>query len=304
MANSPWTSSQSGDRVTVNNWTKNPEYISAYMLNWYAQGNFLVDAVLRDGGGNDSGVVVFEESVPLYLADSVENRAEGSEVPIVSSVSGAPNVTYTVDKAFRLLLTEEMMRRNLAGKWDRALVQGQNSMTKAWDSTFITNTLANGGILTQAASAVWSTGTTDIRGDLLKAAEKIAGAQDGQGSELGYNPDTLIVNRATAYDIIASDQFNKVYEGGNIADEHLKYTGKLPNKIMGFDVLQSQYVPSGVAILCQRRMCGFISDEVPFTTLPLEEDRNRLSWSSIMRRVSAMGLDSPKAICKITGVSS
>lgn len=305
MATTPWISSQSGTRVTVNSWTKDPAYIQAYMLNWYEQGNFLVDVVLRDGGQNDSGVVRFEESTPLYLADPVENRAEGAEVPVVSSLRGAPNVSFSVDKALRLLLTDEMARRNLTGAWQLARAQAQNTMVRAWDLTFITKTLANAGIQSQAASAVWSTGTTDIRGDLLKAAELIEGAQDGQGSELGYKADTLIVNRTTKYDIISSDQFNKVYEsGGNIADEHLKYTGKLPNRIMGFEVLESQYVPAGVAILCQRQACGFISDEVPFTTLPLDEDRNRLSWSTILRRASAIGIDQPKAICKLTGVSS
>lgn len=304
MAVSPWTSSQSGTRVTVNSWTKDPLLIQAYMLNWADQGNFLVDAVLRNGGQNDSGVVRFEESVPLYLADAVEDRAEGAEVPVVTGVRGAPNVTFSVDKAIRLLITDEMIRRNNVGLWDMYLQQAQNTMTKAWDQSFITQTLGNANIQTQAASAVWSTGTTDVRGDILKAAEKIEGAQDGQGSELGYKADTLIVNRTTKYDIITNDKFNEVYNGGNIASEHLKYTGLLPRKIMDFDVLESQYVPAGVAILCQRNACGFISDEVPFTVLPMEEDRNRLSFSSIIRRVSAIGIDQPKAICKITGVSS
>jgi hypothetical protein len=95
-----------------------------------------------------------------------------------------------------------------------------------------------------------------------------------------------------------------VYEnGGNIADEHLQYTGKLPQRILTFDVLVSPRVPDGVAILLQRNRCGFICDEVPLQGMSLEEDRNRLSWSSVIRRSSAVGLDQPASVCKLTGVS-
>lgn len=304
MALTPWTSSQSGNRTTVNDWVKDPLRVQAYMLNWAAQGNFLIDAVLRDAGQNDSGVVRFEESTPLYADNTVPIRAEGAEVPVAETSAGAPNVAYSVEMALRLLITDEMLRRNLVGKWDVSLTQVQNSLVRAFDQRFITETLANAGIQSQAASAVWSTGSTDIRGDILKAAEKIEGAQDGQGAELGYRADTLIVNRVTKFDVITSTQFNAVYDGGNIASENLLYTGKLPKRILDYDVLESQYVPAGVAILCQRKACGFKSDEVPFTTLPMDEDRNRLSWSSIVRRSAAIGIDQPKAICKLTGVSA
>lgn len=302
MAPLPFTSSQSGTRITVNDWLKDPTRVPVYVLSLLNQG-FLADAVLRPGGSAPAGVIRFEESTPLYSDSSVTNRAEGSEVPITTGSRGVPNVAYTQDKALRILITEEMRRRNSIDVMQTSITQVVNTMIRAFDDMFVSAVLNNANILSQAVSGavVWATGTP--RKDILLAAKQIEGAQDGQGSELGYSPDTLIVNRATKFDLINSTDFNTVYTyGGNIADEHLQYTGKLPHKILDYDVLFSPRVPSGTAILCQRNVCGSIFDEVPLKVYDMNEDRNRLSWSSIVQRVSAVAIDQPKSICKITGV--
>lgn len=302
MAPIPWVTSQSGVRITVNDWLKDPTLIPAYIISLLDQG-FLADAILRPGGSAPSGVVRYEETTPLYSDSLIETRAEGSEIPIGSVSRGVPNVAYTQDRAIRLLITEEMRRRDSIDMFARGIAQITNTMKRAYDDMFVASVLNNVNIFSQAASASWGTTTTDIRGDILAAAQKIEGAQDGQGSELGYEADTLIVNRNTKFDIITSDQFNKVYQyGGNLTDENLMYTGKLPVKILQYDVLFSPRVPANVAILLQRNQCGFICDEVPLRSMDMVEDRNRLSWSSIVQRASAMGIDQPKSVCKITGV--
>lgn len=304
MAPVPFTSSQSGPRITVNDWLKDPGRIPVYVLSLMEQG-FLADAILRPGGNAQSGVVRFDESTPMYADTAVTNRAEGAEVPVATVSRGAPNVAYSQEKALRLIVTDEMSRRNQLDAMSLGITQVVNTIIRAFDDMFIAAVLNNANINTQAASAAWSIGGTDIRGDIIAAAKQIEGAQDGQGSELGYEADTLIVNRNTKFDLINSTQFNQVYTyGGNLTSENLKYTGVLPKKILDYDVLFSPRVPAGTAILLQRNTCGFISDEVPLQTLPMEEDRNRLIWSSIVRRASVVGLDQPKAVTKITGVSA
>jgi hypothetical protein len=302
MAPLPFTSSQSGPRITVDDWLKDPTRLPVYVLSLMKQG-FLADAVLRPGGAAPAGVVRFDESTPLYADSSVTNRAEGAEVPVATVSRGVPNVAYTQDKALRLIITEEMRRRNSVDVLQTGMTQVTNTMIRAFDDMFIAAVLNNANILSQAVSGgtAWATGTP--RKDILLAAKQIEGALDGQGAELGYVPDTLIVNRATKFDLINSTDFNQVYTyGGNIADEHLQYTGVLPHRILDYDVLFSPRVPSGTAILCQRGVCGAIFDEVPLKAYDLDEDRNRLSWSSIVQRVSAVAIDQPKSVCKITGV--
>lgn len=300
MAPTPFTSSQSGPRLTVNDWLKDPARVPVYVLSLMNQG-FLADAVLRQGGSAPAGVVRFDESTPLYADSSVTNRAEGAEVAVATVSRGVPNVAYTQDKALRLVITEEMRRRNSVDMMQTGMTQVTNTMIRAFDDMFIAAVLNNANINSKTITTAWATGTP--RKDILDAAKLIEGAQDAQGAELGYVPDTLIVNRSTKFDLINSTDFNQVYTyGGNIADEHLQYTGKLPNKILDYDVLFSPRVPAGTAILCQRGVCGSVFDEVPLKAYDLEEDRNRLSWSSIVQRVSAVAIDQPKSLCKLVGV--
>lgn len=301
MALTPFTSSQTGPRITVNDWLKDPARIQAYMISLLDQG-FLADAVLRSGGSAPSGVVRYEETTPIYSDATVTNRAEGSEVPVATVSRGAPASAYSQDKSLRLVITDEMQRRNQTDVVNKGITQVTNTIVKAFDDMFVTTTLA-ASIFSQAASAAWSIGSTDVRGDILAAAKKVEGAQDSQGAELGYVADTLIVNRTTKFDLINNTAFNAVFSyGGPLTSENLRYTGKLPQKILDYDVLFSPRVPSGTAILCQRNACGAIFDEVPLVVMPMEEDRKTLTWYSIVRRVSAIAIDQPKAICKITGV--
>lgn len=302
MAPIPYITSQSGPRITVNDWLKDPNRIPAYVLDLMNQG-FLADAIFRPGGAAPAGVVQFSETTPIYANTIVTNRAEGAEVPVANVSLATPNVAYSQDKALRLIVTDEMRRRNRVDMLTQGITQVTNSIIRAFDDMSIAALVNNPNVQTVAASQAWATSSYDIRGDILLAGKKIEGAQDGQGSELGYMADTLIVNRSTKFDLINSAQFNAVYtNGGDLASENLRYTGKLPKQILGFDVLMSPRVPAGQAFLLQRQICGFISDEVPLHAYPLDEDRNRLSWSSIVRRVSAVGLDSPLAVCRITGI--
>lgn len=302
MAPTPFITSQSGPQITVNQWIQDPTRIPQYVLSLMSQG-FLADAIFRPGGAIPSGVVQFSETTPIYANSTVTNRAEGSEIPIASVSGATPNVAYSQDKALRLIVTEEMRRRDRVDMLEMGMTQVTNSIIRAFDDMSVAAIVNNSSVQTQAASSVWATSSYDIRGDILAAGKKIEGAQDGQGSELGYIADTLIVNRSTKFDLINSAQFNAVYtNGGDLASENLRYTGKLPKQILGFDVLMSPRVPAGTAFLLQRKVCGFICDEVGLRAYPLDEDRNRLSWSSIVQRVSAVGLDSPLSVCRFTGI--
>ncbi len=302
MAPTPYITSQSGPRITVNEWLQDPTRIPAYVLSLMNQG-FLADAIFRPGGSAPAGVVQFSETTPIYANSVVSNRAEGAEVPVATVSAATPNVAYSQDKALRLIVTDEMQRRNRVDMLEMGITQVTNSIIRAFDDMFVASILNNPSVQTQVAASPWATVSYDVRADILAAGKKIEGAQDGQGSELGYMADTIICNRSTKFDLINSAQFNTVYNSaGNLATENLRYTGKLPKQILGFDVLMSPRMPTGQVFLLQRQVCGFICDELPLHAYPLDEDRNRLSWSSIVRRVSAVGLDSPLSVCRISGV--
>ena len=98
-------------------------------------------------------------------------------------------------------------------------------------------------------------------------------------------------------------RFNAEYYGGDIASENLRYTGKLPQKIMGVDVLMSPRIPVGKAIFLQRGASGFIADEFGLNATPLYRDEPRKTWRSDVSRMSAVGIDQPKSVVVVTGLT-
>lgn len=301
MSALPIISSQDGPQITVNDWLKDPLTIPEYILDQSKQG-FIADAVLRPGGSAEAGVVRFHESTPLYLDSTITTRAEFSEVPVGVGSLGSPNVVYTQETSIGVVVSDWMRRRNAIDVFGLKMKQAINSISRAWDDLFVQAVLA-ASVQTGAASAHWNISSTDIRSDILTAMKAIEGAQDGQGSELGYMCDTMIVNRTNKFDIMRSAQFNTEYLGGDIASENLRYTGKLPQKIMDLDVLVSPRIPAGTVIFLQRGASGFIADEVPLQATATYRDEPRKCSRSDVLRQSAVGVDQPKSVYVMTGTT-
>jgi len=297
----PNISSQSGPQVTVNDWLKDPLRIPQYMVNIMDQG-FLADAVLRHAGAAPAGVVRYNETTPLYADSASAARAEFGEVQVARTSLGQPNVAYSVEQALAVVISDEDVRRSNVDKLNLRMQQVKNTIIRAWDDAFIAALLA-ASVQTAPVALSWAVSTTDIRGDILAAMQLIEAAADANGSILGYQADTLIVNRATKYNIIRSTQFNAEYYGGDIADENLRYTGKLPQKIMGLNVLSSPRVPANKAILLQSGASGFIADELPLQATPLYRDEPRKVSRSDIQRASAVGIDQPKSVCILGGAN-
>lgn len=301
MAVLPILSSQSGPDVTVDDWIKTPTRIPRYTLSLMDQG-FLADAVLRTEGSCPSGVVLYNESQPIYGGNVIEDRPEFGEIPVGRFGQGEPRAAYSRDKSLGIVVSEEMRDHNNVDLMMLGMEQGSNDMIKAWDDLFISVVLASGP-QTFSAVSTWNTASYDVRADWLSCVKLIEGAQDSQGSELGYQCDTVILSRTSKYDIMRSKDFNTEYLAGNIADKNLRYTGKLDNKLLDLNVLVSPRVPATKAIFLASRQCGFISDEKPLFATPLKYDEDRPSWRSNIRRKAAVGIDQPKAIVIASNVS-
>lgn len=302
MAPLPTVTSQDGPKITLNAFLKDPLLVPTTVVKLMDQG-FLADAILRRAGQADAGVVRFDESTPIYSDSTVRVRAEMAEVPIAQGSLGNPNVAYTEDRSLSVVITDEDKRRSNIDKLNVRMMQVKNSIVQAWDKAFVTAVLTNPSVNAYTASGVWSAGSYDIRNDILSAAKTIDTATDPQGSQYGFEADTLVVNKTTKYDLLRSAQFQTPYVG-NIASENLRYTGVLPRKILDFDVLvvPSNILADGTAIMLQKNVAGFIADEVGLNATATYRDEPRKVWRSDVQRVSAVGLDQPKACTLITGI--
>lgn len=301
----PIVSSSDGPRVTVNDLVKSPTVVPKRILA-LAANQFIVDSVLRKAGSN-FGAVVFSESTPLFADAGSSIRAEYAEYSLVTTSDGSPSVAVSIDRGFGILVSDEMRRRNKIDQVNKQMIQVKNTLVRDWESAFFTALLDNPSVQTFAAATAWTTSAT-IRKDLLTAQKNVSQATSGLQANnfLNFNPDTLIITETTKFNIMANDNFNaSTFYQGNIADENLLYTGKMPNKLVNLDVLvvkSGGTLPDNKAIVLERGTVGFISDEEALQATALYREQRNRTWRSDVNRASAIGIDQPKAALIITAV--
>ena len=291
-------------RITVNELLKDPLVIPALILD-ITQNEFVMDSVLRMGGGAPSGAVRYAESTPLYADDYPEIRPEFGEVPIVPTSIGIPRVVFSHERAMAIMVSDEMRRRQAIDPVTRQLLQVKNTMVYSWNTAFYSAVVSNASIQTLAVANAWSSAAATIRADIAQAVYLIENANivspSGVTQWLGFEANTMIINHGTKNTLLQSATFAAPYIG-DLASENLTYTGTLPQKIFNLDVMVSRQVPAGNCIIMERQRAGFFADELPFVAGPLYRDEPRKTWRSDTQRAAAIGLDQPLAICLLSGV--
>lgn len=296
--------SNQGVRITVNDLIHDPLMVRARLLNMSRQ-QWIMEALLRNEGPNNSGVVGFEENTPMFLDDEPEVVAEGAEIPLGQGSEGTPKSAFTIKTALGLMITREMRDRNKIGIVNRRMIQLRNTFLRNWERRMFAE-FRNKAVNVQPVTTAWATSTT-LRDDISLAVETVTEAELGQGGNqgqdfLGFVPDTLVIPTSTKYDLLRSDTFAKLYELGDKTSLHPMYTHQLERTIMGLTVMESRFLPNGEAYVMQRGEVGGYSDERPFQVGELYEDKNNETWRANAVRRTAIFIDQPKAYVKLTGV--
>lgn len=302
-----------GPRMTVSAMMKDPMFLPAQVLDM-SDNAFLTDSVLRKGDDTLSGQVVYYESTPLYSADDPQVMDEFGEIPVTSGSLGIPRVVRAVRRALGLRVSKTDIDRNRADKVTTQLTQIRNTMVRAWEDALFSALVANANVQTLATDTPWGSSSSHISKDINAAKYVIKNAaSDAAGKQkFGFIANTLVISTGTEFDFLNSAEVAKPYVG-NIADENLLYTGKLPQKFLNLDVMVSWrlaiYSPTG-ALVCQRNVVGAISDERPLDGTPMYplggggNGGPRETFRSDITRASAIAVDQPKAACFITGVNT
>lgn len=311
----PLLSAQSGPQITVNSMMKSPTTIPRRILNMMDQA-FLADALLRKGSNTDSGVVLYNESTPLFSDTEPKIVSEFGEIPTAGGLIGTPKAVRTVRRALGVLVSKTMRDRNNVDAINTQITQVRNTMIRAWDDAFISALVANTNVQTQAAAGYWdnSGSDADVIGDINQCKYLVNTAYSGTNTanRLGYHADTMVISDAAEKILLDSATWKDVYQG-NLADKNIKYTGKLPNRVQGLDVLVSWRLSDlapDTAIILQRKVVGFISDERPLSATPMygvgggPNGGPTETWRTDITRQSAVGIDQPKAAVILTGISN
>jgi hypothetical protein len=299
-----------GQRITVNDLIKQPTRVPALVLDMTKQG-FMSDYLLRSIPAS-SPAVLYAESTPMYAGGVAPSIQERGEIPRAQGLRGQPRVVLVDKKGLAVEISDEMREDNDIDQVNQTITQVSNTMTKTWDTAFMSAldaALPVGNVI--AASALWSTSTTRIRGDIASASQIVSLAKPttSQGNDLfGFTPDTLVVPAAATSAFVNNDDLIKILTGTTaVADELSAYTGALPNKFLGLDVVSTPWL-SNTAYVMQRKRLGFIADRRPLRVTPLYALGNQATggptetWRADVTRRSAVGIDQPFAAVKITGV--
>lgn len=306
----PTTYSGSGVRITVNAMIKDPLLIRARMLNMMNQ-QFIMEALLRKAAPAEAGVILYNESTPLFTDDDASVIAEAAEIPLVQGQDGIPKAAFTIKTGLGIEITIEMKNRNRFDLVSTRMTQVKNTILRHWERRLfnaLNAAVPAGNTLTLGATASWNGGTAGsikIRNNLIDAAQLVREAvvpNQGTDAYLGFEPDTLVISTRTMAVMMKDDDFRKAYEGSPLAEKNPYYTGQLEKNVMGFNILTSRFMNDDYAFLLEKNTVGGYSDERALTVSPTYPDQDREIWRSNVIRQTGIFIDQPYAIAKINNI--
>lgn len=305
-----FTASGDGPVISIPMLIANPLLLPAMVLSVLDQA-FLSGAILRNAGPNNSAMVAYEESTPLYLDHDPDIVGEFAEIPVAGGQRGLPRIAVSTPQGLGVRITRRMRQLGLMKPINDQITQLTNTMIRA-DERALRLQLDNVAIPTIAAGAAWSSSTGKPQKDIANAQEVIAAAVPAGAaadSTFGYEADTIVLPGTIVPTLVGNDNFAIPYANPNLGvSEDIRYTGKLPNKILGLDALKSRTFATNKVLVVQRGRVGFYSDFAPLEVTELYPEGNgpnggpRQSWRSDATRERVSGIDQPLAACWITGV--
>ncbi|MBZ5736487.1 hypothetical protein K8Z61_18505 [Nocardioides sp. TRM66260-LWL] len=300
------------NKTTVKDLIGSPMMIPARVLS-VLQLAFLSGALLRNAGPNANGLVSYEESTPLFLDGDPELVGEFAEIPVRAGQKGLPRIAQSTPQGLGVRVSKRMRDMNAIGEVNRQITQLTNTMIRA-DERALRQLFNNPAIPTIAAGAAWDTSNGRPHKDIANAQEVVASAKPAGTTDadanFGFEADTIVMPGSIIPILIGNDSFAAVYNRDQLVAEDIRYTGKLPQKVLGLDGLKSRTFASDRVLVVERGTVGFYSDFQPLEVTELYPEGNgpnggpTQSWRSDATRERVSGVDQPLAACWITGIRS
>lgn len=303
----PTTYPGGGPRWTVEALLRTPRHITRALTSLTLK-RFVADRIFARGANIEGGAVTYQKNEDIYMDRDTEEVGVRSEYPRAGWTEEV--FVATVKKyGLEFPVSDEAKRRNAYDQVQRAILKLSNSIVKFVDNKAMSLLLADTDVLTFGASGDWSTGTTDIIFDIAKAMNQVS-IQD-----LGYAPDTMIVNPAQELDLISHADIRDVLPRESQINSAL--TGRAVPLLGLQQVIATNQLSAGTVLILQSKMAGTIADEAPagdegYNSINPGVDeaviytkvyRNDNVDESIVRAVRwpAMFIAEPKSVVKITG---
>lgn len=310
MAPTGVVSVNDGPRITINDLVGNPKLVPTKIIELLAN-QFLSESLLRNAGPNVNGMVSYHESTPLYLEEGPEPVAEFAEIPVTAGAIGLPKIAVSQKLAHGIRVSKDRIDEQRLDLVQTEITQLVNTFIRN-DDRALRHLLANSAIPEIPASAAWTDGAGSPRHDIAAAMERIGSASlsgDTDGDDtMGFVADTVVLPASITPVLMDNDKFLDVYKDSGLGAEDIRYTGKLPNQIMGMAALQSRSWPLDRVLVIERHTVGFYSDSRPLQSTAMYPEGGgpnggpTESWRSDTSRKRVSAVDQPLAACWITGV--
>ncbi|ANU79615.1 major capsid protein [Arthrobacter phage HumptyDumpty] len=284
-----------GHQITVDWALKNPTFINK-AVSLAVQGKFISDYIFRAGDAA-AGAVVYERTLgpnEKYPAKGDVSIVEpGDEFPLVD-VGEISKETAIVDKfGAAALVTYEQVRRNQKDKITEAIVKISNAILRKTDSRAMAALAADPDKLTVGAAAPWGTGTPDPFADIVGAVGL------GEGQELDYNFDTVLINPTDAAKLLKNRDIRDQLPREAVASNPL-LSGRLEG-LAGLNWIQTNRKAAGSLYILQRNITGVHAEELATYTRNIDEPINE-RWRVQGARVSVPIITDPKSLIELTGI--
>lgn len=289
--------------ITVNALVDNPLIVRERILAEFAN-QFVTDQVLRNVGSATGGAVEYRVSSGLFADNGAEIVNEFAEIPLATVTKGDLLSEPVRKRALAVAISQEMRDRNNMGEVDRQLTAVRNTVVRDIDAAFLTK-LTAAVTQSRAATATWATSASaTIRKDInaAKLLIKKAVAPSTSQSYMAFEPDTLLIGVDAEADLLNSTEFTQLIFG-SANPSNIAGLNNLPDaNILGLRPLVTIALPAGTAYVMQSKVVGGYADERPLQATELYEHRPTETWRSDVVRSTAVFIDQPLAVAKITGI--
>jgi hypothetical protein len=306
----PYTGSRGGPATTVADLIGNPKLIPARTLSLLSLG-FISGALLRDAGPNANSLVAYEESTPLFLDGDDEIVGEYGEIPVKAGQMGLPRIAAGTPKGLGVRVTRRQRDMNQIDKINQQIHQLANTMIRS-DARALRALFDNPSIPSIAAGAAWDTSNGRPAKDIANAMEVVGSAKPAgttvEDANFEFEANTIVFPGAITPVLLGNDNFASIYNRDSLVSEDIRYTGKLPKKVLDLDALRSRSFATNKVLVLERGVAGFYSDFQELEVTELYPEGNgpnggpTQSWRSDATRERVYAVDQPLSACWITGV--
>jgi hypothetical protein len=243
----------SGDTVSISRFLQSPQALQRRLRN-YQDLRFVADQILTQRFRSQGGAVLYEQSEPFVTDRAVESVGPGSEYPYANLPTGTAAIAAIQKWGQKVFLSDEEIARNVyqGASADRALRKVVNSVIKQVDGLAMA-AIASAVTQTSGAAAAWNGGSAKFLQDILLAKAVVVGLN------LGYRPDTLVVNDAQyAYlmsDTVITNALRRETTNNPV------YTGSI-EQVAGLNIIVSPSIAAASSLVLDSTQLGGMADEV------------------------------------------